>query len=95
MAMRLKATEVEVIKEAVAALDPEARVYLFGSRTDPTKKGGDIDLLVISSQLRKVDSLKILQRIFEEMEEQKIDVVIAANDDDPFVKIALAQGVEL
>src|SRR5262245_57570848 len=61
--MRLQHQEVEIIKEAILRLDPRARVFLFGSRVDPTRKGGDIDLLILSQCLKDIDSLKILKRI--------------------------------
>jgi predicted nucleotidyltransferase len=94
-AIRLNKAEISVIKEAVASLDSDAKVFLFGSRTDPLKKGGDIDLLVLSKKLKPIDSLKITRKIFEVLEEQKIDIVIAADMSDPFVKIAFATGKEL
>ncbi len=42
--MRLDALESEALKYALN--DFNGDVYLFGSRTDDTKKGGDIDILV-------------------------------------------------
>lgn len=93
--IRLKPDEVQIIKEAVAALDPEAKVFLFGSRADPTKRGGDIDLLILSHSLKEIDSLKILKRIFERLEEQKIDILIASDITEPFVQLALSKSVEL
>ena len=67
--IRLTQKEVNIIKGAVASLDAEARIFLFGSRTDPLKKGGDIDLLVLSQKLKSIDSLEIQKRIFEHLEE--------------------------
>lgn len=93
--MRLKDEEIQIIKQAVLGLDPAAKIFLFGSRVDPNKKGGDIDILVLSQTLQEIDSLKILKIIFERMEEQKIDILIAPDARDPFVKLALSQGVEL
>jgi uncharacterized protein len=93
--MRLSASEISVIKAAVAELDPFARVYLFGSRVDDAKRGGDIDLLIMSDLLTGDDRRKITARLWEELGEQKIDIVIAADTEDPFVRIAFAKGVEL
>ncbi len=44
--MRLKTTEIEIIKKVINAYYEGACIYLFGSRVDDTKKAGDIDLYV-------------------------------------------------
>jgi predicted nucleotidyltransferase len=93
--MRLKDTEQVAILSTVKCLDKNARVYLFGSRVDDTKKGGDIDLLVISDSLTRDDKRTIKIKLYELLGEQKIDIVLAADDSDPFVKLALETGVEL
>lgn len=93
--LRLKQKDITIIKEAVARLDPEAAIFLFGSRTDPHKRGGDIDLLILSQTLKNIDSLKILKYIFEKMEEQKIDIVIASDTNDPFIQLALKTSVKI
>jgi predicted nucleotidyltransferase len=93
--MRLKAVEIQTIEKAVHTFDPHAVIYLFGSRVDDRQKGGDIDLLVLSSSLTYRDKLKIKQQLFEHLEEQKIDLVIAKDTHDPFVRIALERGVRL
>lgn len=93
--MRLSSQEKNVIVEAVLHLDAKARIYLFGSRVDNRQKGGDIDILVLSECLTFRDKLKIKAIIFKKMEEQKIDLVVARDESDPFVKIALETGVRL
>jgi predicted nucleotidyltransferase len=93
--MRLKESEVMNIIDSVKSRDRDAKVYLFGSRADDSKKGGDIDLLVISQKLNYNDSIKIRQRLHEKLGEQKIHLVITKDAHDPFVKIALAEGVML
>lgn len=45
--MRLTSNEVEIILHSAREIYGEGvRVYLFGSRTDDARRGGDIDLLV-------------------------------------------------
>lgn len=93
--MRLKSSEQAAILFAVKCLDSNARVYLFGSRVDDAKKGGDIDLLVMSDKLTLDDKRTIKMKLYELIGEQKIDLVLAADDSDPFVKLALETGKEL
>lgn len=93
--MRLSEFEADIIKQSVYTLDPDADVYLFGSRVDDHKRGGDIDLLIISEKLRPIDKINIKAMIFKELEEQKIDITISRDIERPFVKLALAQGVPL
>ena len=93
--MRLKESEQSAIRTTIKCFDPNARVYLFGSRVDDTKKGGDIDLLVMSGSLNRDDKRTIKAKLYELLGEQKIDIVLAADEADPFVQLALATGVEL
>jgi len=93
--MRLKNFEIEIIEKAIHSIDPEASIYLFGSRVDENRKGGDIDLLVFSRTLTYGDKIKIKKKFFEKMEEQKIDLIIARDIADPFVRLALEQGERL
>ena len=93
--MRLKDFERAAITSAVKCFDPNAFVYLFGSRVDDSKKGGDIDLLVISGIITRDDKRKIKLKLYESIGEQKIDIVLAADNSEPFVKLALEKGVEL
>ncbi len=93
--MRLSSHEHQTIVQAVRSLDPAAEVYLFGSRADPNKRGGDIDLLILSKTLSKPDIRKIRWKICDDIGEQKIDIVIAKDTTAPFVKIALSKGIAL
>ena len=72
--LRLDAAERRALARALAGV--EGRFFLFGSRTDPTKKGGDIDLLVVS----EADSAyKLEQEItvrFQMELDTKIDVTV-------------------
>jgi len=62
--MRLTNKEIDTIKNSVLALDADTRVYLFGSRIDDAKRGGDIDLLIESNILTKQDLRKIRWQFF-------------------------------
>ena len=93
--MRLKEFEQIAIVSTVKCLDNNASVYLFGSRVDDSKKGGDIDLLVMSDRLTRDDKRTIKIQLNDILGEQKIDIILAADDSDPFVKLALGTGIKL
>jgi predicted nucleotidyltransferase len=93
--LRLKKSEQELIKNTILSFDKNSKVVLFGSRADNSKKGGDIDLLVLSEKLTFDDKLKILTKLYFDLDEQKIDLIITNNLSNPFVKIALENGVYL
>ena len=45
--MRLQSKEIEtILRVAKDIYGDDVRVYLFGSRLNDTKRGGDIDLLI-------------------------------------------------
>ena len=99
--MRLTPDQVQAICfAATKAFGKNAGVWLFGSRADDHKKGGDIDLLVHPAAeamndvlMRKID-MKI--QIEQLIGEQKIDIVVEAPlDERPIVKIARDTGVRL
>lgn len=77
--VRLSKEEIKAIKEtAVDVFGKDVRVWIFGSRADLSKKGGDIDIYIevpIVEELikKKLDFLVYLQ---DKIGEQKIDVII-------------------
>ncbi len=75
--MRLREFEIEAIRKCAKDIIKEGRVYLFGSRADDTKKGGDIDLYIELPKkpdfMMKIDFLVCLKKIIGE---QKIDIVL-------------------
>lgn len=81
--MRLTRKEVNLLKEKLASLSKEAKLYLFGSRVDDSRRGGDIDLLVVSSKLTKKDLRKLRVAFFKVFGEQKLDILL---DDGSFTK---------
>ena len=93
--MRLPLLEKETIVSCIQSKDPNAKVYLFGSRTDDSKQGGDIDLLIESKILTTEVCHQIRWQIWEKIGEQKIDMVLAHDTDPSFLKIIRKQSILL
>jgi predicted nucleotidyltransferase len=93
--VRLKAKEKQAILQAIHSIDPDAKVYLFGSRVDDNSKGGDIDLLVFSRKITYGDKLLVKKNIFSALDEQKIDLIVTKDGGEPFVQMVLELGVQL
>lgn len=93
--MRLRKSEKESIVKAIKSIDPDSKIYLFGSRANDSLKGGDIDLLIVTDKLTYEDKLSIKKRLFSEIEEQKIDIIISQSGDEPFVKMIFDQAIML
>lgn len=75
--IRIDKAEKQALLYAIEDVDDE--VYLLGSRLDPNKKGGDIDILIFSKQNSLNLSLRISRRFFMQCEE-KIDVLVFDKD---------------
>ncbi len=93
--MRLTDREQFEIKNVIAGLDSEAKVYLFGSRADDNARGGDIDLLIYSEKITERDQSDLRIELFERLGEQKIDLIITKDLDSAFVRLIYGKGVEL
>lgn len=93
--LRLKDQDVEIIKNIIHAFDTEADIFVFGSRADDVRHGGDIDLLVLSKKITFDDRRKIKLRLVDQLGAQKIDLIVAEDTSKPFVKIARDEGVKL
>lgn len=71
--VRLDTEEAKALREAVR--DVAGEIWLFGSRTELSRRGGDIDVLVLTDQPAFETSRAIATRFFSACEE-KIDVVV-------------------
>lgn len=96
--MRISGRERQIIKAAVAELDADAKVYLYGSRADDSLRGGDIDLLVVSATLDFSNKITLLADIKSRIGEQKIDLSIKKGTElkeDAFVRSVLPTAILL
>jgi len=97
--VRLSREEIKAITEtAKEVFGKGVKVWLFGSRVDPTKRGGDIDLY-IETPVREglLDKkLTFLVKLEDKIGEQRIDLIIRPpNATDEIALTAKSSGVRL
>jgi len=95
--MRLNEKQLDSIKRNFKKIFKSGKIYLFGSRVDDTKRGGDIDLYISTQNKDDLTYKKIqfLAKVKREIGEQRIDVVFDYGQDRLIDKIAKQEGVEL
>ncbi len=94
--MRLNQKYSNTIKEAAQKyFGVNTTVYLFGSRVDDSKKGGDIDLYIepeVKDGLLK-KKLRMLAELHKILGEQKIDIVIKRSESLRYIEeVAKSEG---
>ncbi len=84
---RLSESAQATIRDTVQEVfGPRARVLLFGSRTDPEARGGDIDLLVQCPEPlpdARQRELTLVARLQTRLGDQRIDVIVEDADSEP------------
>ncbi len=94
--VRLSEEEIEIIKNTIKKYDPDAEVIIFGSRADLSKRGGDIDILVVSKKIDNRTRRKIRVDLLLELGDRKIDLIITDNPEKTeFTKVAYKYGVKI
>ena len=95
--MRLQTRIINTINDAVQKSFGNVNVYLFGSRVDDTKKGGDIDI-AIDSNLSRVDfrrnKAKLISQLIKVDFDFKIDIV-NYNTKDQLLKNQITENAQL
>ena len=94
--MRLNDFEIDVIKKYFNQYF-DGEIYLFGSRVDDTKRGGDIDLyLKVKNHFNLFGrKLKFLASIKREIGDRRIDVVFNKDKNRLIEKEASKWGIKL
>lgn len=101
--MRLTEQQRRIIRSTVAETFGVVRgVWLFGSRVDDSKRGGDIDLLIETNQM-DVESImraeiSFASKLQTKLGEQKIDILVdypSRKNRLPIFSIARQTGVLL
>ncbi|KAF3983336.1 MAG: nucleotidyltransferase domain-containing protein [Methylococcales symbiont of Hymedesmia sp. n. MRB-2018] len=90
--MRLYQDEKTALEQSLLGVDDE--VYLFGSRADDAKKGGDIDILIFSKKnagkLAESISMKFLMLL-----DSKLDVIVFDKDNMTIEQTAFVNTLNL
>lgn len=93
--MRISDDERKSIVNAVSEIDSEASIWLFGSRADDNKKGGDIDIAVLSKKIGIMEKIRIKKSICDKIGDQKIDLLVSNFGNEAFFKFAVKEGLKL
>ena len=95
--MRLQKQEIHTILQVARNIYGEkVKVYLFGSRLNNTKRGGDIDLLIRTDEEKKgvLARIRMIAQLKFLLGDQKIDI-IGDHEDSIVAQEALRKGVLL
>ena len=92
--MRLSKDEVKFIKKTINSI-LKSEIYIFGSRLDDNKKGGDLDIYLIPKEKEDLTyKVGLIRMILEEKLLIPVDIVIAKDKTRDIEKEAL-KGVKL
>ena len=85
-----------IVRVAKEVYGETVQVYLFGSRTNDEKRGGDIDLLVRSARAKKgfMGRIQMASKLKWLLGDQKIDIV-GDHEESLVVEEALRTGIRL
>lgn len=93
--MRITQTHRAIILSGVSEfIGDSVETHVFGSRLDDTKRGGDIDLLLISQTTIPLLACAELKMALEQRLQLPVDIVtyVSTAEPTPFQAIALAQS---
>jgi len=96
--MRLSDEAAIAINQLVCQICGESDVWLFGSRVDDRKKGGDIDLYIETGrEIQMTDRLILMSKLQRAIGLRKIDLVIRMPNSKmrPIFYTAKSTGVKL
>ncbi|MCX7761033.1 MAG: nucleotidyltransferase domain-containing protein [Hydrogenothermaceae bacterium] len=87
-----------IVKLAKEIFGEDVRVWIFGSRADLFKKGGDIDIYLEIANYKDIlnKKLNFLVNLEKEIGEQKIDLIVRPLDSEDFISLeAKTTGIRI
>lgn len=94
--MRLNHAELDAIRATLRAVDPAGRIFLYGSRADDARRGGDIDVFLDASRPIDLKTALTTQVLLSAACDTKVDLLVKSpgEEDMPIHQIA-RRGVPL
>lgn len=74
--MRLTPHELQAVRSTLYSADPAGRVWLFGSRADDARRGGDIDIYLEASRVIDLKAALELEYQLMSLCGSKVDLLI-------------------
>ncbi|RLA83249.1 MAG: nucleotidyltransferase domain-containing protein [Epsilonproteobacteria bacterium] len=95
--MRLNQNQINYFKKLSLDIFNSSDIYLFGSRTDDSLKGGDIDIYIQTEQKENILKSKLifLREFEKEFGEQKIDLIIDNQSNQKEIFEIAKKGIRL
>ena len=95
--MRLTTDQVDAIRQRVEShMGPKARIWLFGSRVDDSRRGGDVDLYVEPATLPDLEARLRCKSAIADALDLDVDLIVQQPGRDlPIYRIAKHSGVAL
>lgn len=95
--MRLSPVQIDTIRQAARQnFGADVSIWLFGSRTDDAKRGGDVDLYVETTQQDTLMPALRCKIALEDSLDLPVDLIVKEpGKEKPIYKLARSQGVRL
>lgn len=95
--MRLSPAQIDTIRQAARQnFGADVLIWLFGSRTDDAKRGGDVDLYVETTQRVALMSALRCKIALEDSLDLPVDLIVKEpGKEKPIYTLARSQGVRL
>jgi predicted nucleotidyltransferase len=95
--MRLSANELQALRTIIGEIDPAGRIYLYGSRADDTRRGGDIDIYLQASRPIELKTRLRTQYRLQQACDTRVDLLVKnpTQADLPIHQIAVERGILL
>ena len=98
--MRLTQYELISIKKSFWDIFKDGEIYLFGSRVDDSKRGGDIDLYIDIPNINSLEEIydkksQFRLELYDKIGEQKIDIIVSKDKNRSIEQEIIQTGILL